>query len=436
VSIDSKLHALTLKEALAAIAAGRATAGALADAHLARIAATNPTVEAWEAVDPAHVRAAARRCDDARAKGITGPLAGIGAAVKDIIATADLPTTMGSAIYAGHRPAADAVCVSRLRSAGAYVFGKSVTTPFAYMDPGKTRNPWDAAHTPGGSSSGSAAAVAAGHVSAAIGTQTNGSIVRPAAYCGVVGFKPTSTAIPVDGVYLFSPTLDTVGTFTRAVADAALLASVLADAGRIAPAIAPLAKAPRLAYLRGFPWVQQEGDAQAIVDAAAARLARDAEVVPVEIPVSWQQANRIHRAIMLFEGAQMLGDLQQRERARLTPAINAALDEGRAIGEDRYREALEARSRAIAFFTDWLDRFDAVLAPAAPGPAPKGLATTGDPSCCTLWSLLGFPALGLPAGMAGRLPMGLQLAAPRDRDDHLLSVAAWCEARLPFRALD
>jgi Asp-tRNA(Asn)/Glu-tRNA(Gln) amidotransferase A subunit family amidase len=138
---------------------------------------------------------------------------------------------------------------------------------------------------------------------------------------------------------------------------------------------------------------------------------------------------------MLFEGAQILADLQQRERARLTPAVNAALDEGRAIGEDRYREALDARSRAIAFFTDWLDGFDAVLAPAAPGPAPKGLATTGDPSCCTLWSLLGFPALSLPAGMEGRLPMGLQLAAPRERDDHLLSVAAWCEARLPFRAL-
>jgi Asp-tRNA(Asn)/Glu-tRNA(Gln) amidotransferase A subunit family amidase len=342
---------------------------------------------------------------------------------------------MGSKIYAGHRPTADAACVARLRTAGAYVFGKTVTTPFAYMDPGKTHNPWDPAHTPGGSSSGSAAAVAAGHVSAAIGTQTNGSIVRPAAYCGVVGFKPTVAAIPVDGVYLFSPLLDTVGTFTRTVADAALLASVLADAGRIAPATAAFAKAPRLAYLGDFPWVQQDGDAHMVIDAAVARLAAHAEVVPVAIAAPWQQANRIHRTIMLFEAAHTLADLQQRERARLTPAVNAALDEGRAISDDRHREALDARSRAIAFFTDWLDGFDAVLAPAVPGPAPKGLGTTGDPSCCTLWSLLGFPALSLPAGMAGRLPMGLQLAAPQGHDDRLLSAAAWCEARLPFRPL-
>jgi amidase len=277
--------------------------------------------------------------------------------------------------------------------------------------------------------------VAAGHVNAAIGTQTNGSVVRPAAYCGVVGFKPTLAAIPVAGVYPFSPMFDTVGTFTRTIADAAVLASVLTD-GSIAPAISPLAKTPRLAYLRAFPWVQQDGDSQAVVDAAVARLAAVAEVVPVAIAAPWHEANRIHRAIMLFEAARTLGELQQRERARLTPAINAALDEGRTIGDDRYREALDARARAIAFFTDWLAGFDAVLAPAAPGPAPKTLAATGDPSCCTLWSLLGFPALTLPVGLAGRLPMGLQLAAPQEHDDRVLSVAAWCEARLPFRALE
>jgi len=435
VSEDSRLHALTLRDAAAAMAEHHVTARALADAQLARIAATDAAIEAWEALDPAYVRSEAQRCDDARNEGIAGPLAGIGIAVKDIIATADLPTTMGSPIYAGHRPTADAACVARLRAVGAYVFGKTVTTPFAYMDPGKTHNPWDPAHSPGGSSSGSAAAVAASHVSAAIGTQTNGSIVRPAAYCGVVGFKPSLAAIPVDGVYLFSGTFDTVGTLTRTVADAALLASVLADTRRIAPAIAPLAKAPRLAYLRGFPWVQQDAASHAVVDAAVARLAMDADIVPVAIAAPWQEANRIHRTIMLREGAHLLGTLQQRERARLTPAINAALDDGRAMGDERYREALDARARAIAFFTGWLDGFDAVLAPAAPGPAPKGLAATGDPSCCTLWSLLGFPALSLPVGRAGRLPMGLQLAAPHGQDDRLLSVAAWCEARLPFSAL-
>ncbi|MEO8754942.1 MAG: amidase, partial [Casimicrobiaceae bacterium] len=228
MSGDAPLHAATLGEAAAAIASGQSSALALADAQLARIAATDATIQAWEVLDPAHVRAAAQRSDALHGK---GSLAGIGIGVKDIIATADLPTTMGSPIFAGHRPAVDAACVARLRAAGGYVFGKTVSTPFAYMDPGKTRNPRDPSHSPGGSSSGSAAAVAAGHVSAAIGTQTNGSVVRPAAYCGVVGFKPTVAAIPATGVYLFSPTFDTIGTLTRTVADAALLASVLADAG-------------------------------------------------------------------------------------------------------------------------------------------------------------------------------------------------------------
>src|SRR4029077_14166508 len=168
-------------------------------------------------------------------------LGGIGIGVKDIIATADLPTTMGRRILAGPRTASDATCVARLRTAGAFVFGKTVTTPFAFLDPGKTRNPWDPAYTPGGSSSGSAAAVAVGHVAAAIGTQTNGSVIRPAAYCGVIGFKPTQGAIPIDGVHPFSETFDTVGTFTRTVEDAARLAGALADPGRIAGTLTPLA---------------------------------------------------------------------------------------------------------------------------------------------------------------------------------------------------
>lgn len=422
----------TLAAAVEALAAGRVTAQALAAEQLARVEATDTAIGAWETLDPAHVRREARRADGVRS---AGPLAGIGVGVKDIIATADLPTTMGSAIFAGHRPAADAACIARLRGAGAYVFGKTVTTPFAFMDPGKTRNPWNAAHTPGGSSSGSAAAVAAGHVLAAIGTQTNGSVVRPAAYCGVIGFKPTVAAIPVAGVYLFSATFDTVGTFARTVADAARLAHVLADDGCIASAIAPLARAPRIAWLAQFPWTNHDPDAGAVVEAAVQRLAAAAEVVPVTLPAAWRDANVVQRTIMLYEGARALAELQARERGRLTPALNAALDEGRAISADRYRDALAAREDAIAFFTAWLEGYDAILSPSAPGPAPRGLTTTGDPSCCTLWSLTGFPALNLPAGMADGMPMGVQLAAPQGRDDRLLAVAAWCEARLPFSQL-
>ena len=209
-------YALTLTEAVESIAEDRLRALDLADAQLARIGATDAAIEAWQFLDPAYARAQAQKCDALRGDGQLagigiGPLAGIGIGVKDIIATSDMPTTMGSAIFAGHRPAADATCVSRLRAAGGYVFGKTVTTAFAFMDPHKTRNPWDPAYSPGGSSSGSAAAVAAGHVTAALGTQTNGSVVRPAAYCGVVGFKPTLDAIAFTGVYQFSPTFDTAG---------------------------------------------------------------------------------------------------------------------------------------------------------------------------------------------------------------------------------
>jgi len=426
------LYALTMTEAAAAIAAGGLTAQALADAQLARIAKTDAAIDAWETLDAARVRACACAADEARG---TGPLAGIGVGVKDIIATADLPTTMGSPIYAGHRPPQDAPCIARLRAAGGFVFGKTVSTPFAFMDPGKSRNPWDPAHSPGGSSSGSAAAVAAGHVTAAIGTQTNGSVVRPAAYCGVVGFKPTQGAIPMAGVHPFSASFDTVGTFARRVEDAALLASVLADPGRIATAITPLAAAPRLAYLAAFPWTQHDAAASAVVDAAVARLRGRAHVEPLTLAAPWREANRTMRTIMLFEAAHALADLQARERARLTPALNAALDEGRAIDALHYHEAMAARDRAIAHFTELLADFDAVLAPSAPAAAPRGLATTGDPSCCTLWSLLGFPALNLPVGMQGALPIGLQLAAPRGHDDRLLAVAAWCERELPFRGL-
>jgi len=429
---DLRGYTLTLTEAAEALAERQQKSAELAAAQLARIRTTDAAVCAWVTLDPDHVLREAARWDEARTPGALG---GIGIGVKDIIDTADLPTTMGSPIFADHRPPNDAPCIARLKAAGAFVFGKTVTTPFAFMDPGKTRNPWDPAHTPGGSSSGSAAAVAVGHVTAAIGTQTNGSVIRPAAFCGVVGFKPTLNAIPTEGVYRFSETFDTVGTFTRTVEDAARLAGVLADPGRIAGTLAPLARTPRFAYLGDFPWTVLDCDADDVVEAAVTQLRTRAEVVTVDIPSAWHEAKAIQRTIMLHEAARNMGQLQSRERARLTPAVNAALDEGRTIGAPAYEAALAQRERAIAFFTQWLDGFDAVLAPSAPGPAPRGLDTTGDPSCCTLWSLLGFPAISLPVGFVRRMPIGLQLAAPQGCDDRLLAVAAWCGARLSYRGL-
>ena len=430
----SALHAWPLTSAAAAIAAGKITARALAEAQLARIAATESIIEAWTTLDAGAVLADADRCDAAATR---GPLHGIGVGVKDIVATRGFPTGMGSPAFAGHRPGADAACIARLATAGGYVFGKTVTTELGFMHPGKTRNPWNAQHTPGGSSSGSAAAVAAGHVCGAIGAQTNGSIIRPAAYCGVVGFKPTFGAIPFAGTFVFSPSLDTLGTFTRTVTDAVALAGALADPGIVPTAIALLSHPPRLALLRNFPWSNIEQDAADAIDTAVMRLQQHgAQATPVTLPSAAATANVTHRTIMLHEAAKALGQLQARERARLSQVLNAALDAGRAIDEHAYRAALVLRDRAIAELGQWLAPFDAIVSPPAPAGAPASLESTGDPACCTLWSLAGFPAITLPIGRdAAEMPLGMQLAAPAQADARLLAVAAWCEERLPFVGL-
>ena len=355
--------------------------------------------------------------------------------MKDIIATDDHPTSAGTPIYADHRPSEDATCVTRLRASGAFVFGKTVTTPLAYMDPSRTRNPWNGAHSPGGSSSGSAAAVAAGHVLATIGTQTNGSIIRPAAYCGVVGYKPTVGVISVAGVHPFAPTFDTVGTFARTVADAARVASALTDRGRIAPR-SPCPRTGRAS--RGSRNSRGSSPTTRRLRALAHALdaLRDAaDIVPIAVPSAWKDAKATHRTLMLKEGSEVLGALQTRERERLTPAINAAIDDGHAIWSEAHRDAIVARERAIAFFTGWLDEYDAVLAPSAPSTAPRGLDTTGDPSCCSLWSLLGFPAISIPAGLVARVAD--RAAARRTPGTRRLAALPrhWCEERIAFRGL-
>ena len=427
---SAALHTLTVREAAAAMARGSVTPRAVADAALARIAATDPLVHAWAHLDRDRVQ----RLADAAAQAPAAPLRGIGIGVKDIIDTADLPTEIGSPLHEGRRPARDAACVQRLHEAGAYVFGKTVTTAFAFVDPGATCNPWRPQHTPGGSSSGSAAAVAAAQVAAAIGTQTNGSVIRPAAYCGVVGFKPTVGLIDFGGAHVFSGTFDTLGTFTRTVDDAALVASALAPAGRLASVPTALTRAPHVAFLAAFPWTSIEADAADALSAAAVRLRNAGAIVtPVGFPDAWRDAHRVHRSIMLYEGAQALGPLQAQHRTRLSAQTNAALDEGHAIAEADYRAALAARAQAVAYFTDWLAPYDAIVAPPSSGAAPATLMSTGDPGCCTLWSLVGFPAIALPIGRnAQNLPLGLQLATVRGRDDELLCAASWCEAQLGY----
>ena len=427
------MKALTLAEAIASLRDGRLTAAKYADALLAHVASTDAPIGAWAHLDAEWVRGEARRID-ATPPGANRALHGIPVGLKDIIHTRQLPTRMGCAAFDDFVPTADAACVDRLRVAGAYVFGKTVTTELAFMHPGRTRNPWNVLHTPGGSSQGSAASVAMGHVPLALGTQTNGSVIRPAAYCGVVGFKPTLRAIPFDGVNLFSETLDTLGTFTRTVADAGIAASALFDAP---VADIPLPGPPRLAFLPSFPWTAVDCDADDVLEAAATRLrVAGAEVVPVALPDGLHDAARVHRTIMLYEAARNLEPVQKASRPRLSKVLNDALDEGRTIAAHEYQRALAARATMIALATDWIAHFDAILVPSAPTGAPTGLESTGDPSCCTLASLLGAPAITLPVGFdAARLPIGMQLFASPGNDARLLAVAGWCEGRLPFRGL-
>ena len=427
------MKALTLAAAVAELRDGRLTAATYADALLAHVASTDAPVGAWAHLDADWVRSEAQRVD-AMPQGASAALRGIPVGVKDIIHTRALPTRMNSSAFDDFAPAADAACVDRLHSAGAYVFGKTVTTELAFMHPGRTRNPWNVLHTPGGSSQGSAASVALGHVPLALGTQTNGSVIRPAAYCGVVGFKPTRGAIAFDGVNLFSETLDTLGTFTRTVADAGIAASALFDAPIDDT---PLPAAPRLAFLPSFPWTAVDCVADDVLEAAATRLrVAGADVVPVALPDGLHDAARVHRTIMLHEAARNLESLQRASRAQLSKVLNDALDEGRTIASRDYQRALAARATMIALATDWIAHFDAILVPSAPTGAPTGLESTGDPSCCTLASLLGAPAITLPVGFdAARLPIGMQLFAAPGNDAKLLAVAGWCEGRLPFRGL-
>jgi Asp-tRNA(Asn)/Glu-tRNA(Gln) amidotransferase A subunit family amidase len=429
----TRLAALTLAEACAKLREGSLHALDYADALLERVESTDGAIGAWAHLDREAVMGAAKRIDALPATA-RGPLHGIPVGLKDIIHTRSLPTRMGSTVFEGFTAPVDAACVQRLVAAGGYAFGKTVTTELAFMHPGKTKNPWNARHTPGGSSQGSAAAVAAGQVPAALGTQTNGSVIRPAAYCGVVGYKPSLGAIPFHGVNLFSETLDTLGTFTRTVTDAALLAAPLI---RTSSSSFALASPPRLAYLTDFPWTHLDCDADDTLDAAATRLrTAGANIVPVVLPDALHEAARVHRVIMLSEAARNLGSVQERARAQLSRALNDALDEGRGFTADDYRRALASRAAMITAATDWIGHYDAVIAAPAPAAAPEGLDSTGDPSCCTLASLLGAPAITLPIGFdAGRLPLGMQLFASPGNDAKLLAVAAWCEARLPFRGL-
>ena len=434
VELD-KLHTLSLREAAQHIREGRLTSVEVTRACLARCARLEPRVQAWEylaperAMEQAEVRDAALQAGDA-----PGPLHGVPLGIKDIIDVAGMPTTMGSEVYAGAIADTSASIVLSLEAAGAVILGKTVTTEFAYYTPNKTRNPWNPEHTPGGSSMGSAAAVAAGMACAALGSQTNGSVIRPAAFCGVVGFKPTLGVIPLDGVLAFAGTLDTIGVFARSVPDAARVASVIAAPEGLVPGSIPaLSGPPRLAAVRSPVWDSADDiGRRAFAEAIAALRRAGASVDEVELPRPFEQGHDAHRAIMAYEGALNMGDMQRRYRDRLSARLNLLLDEGAAIPRARYESALTTRSRLQEAYAAFLEGYAALITPPAPGEAPATLDETGNPVFCTLWTLLGVPAITVPAGRGARgLPLGLQIVGAPRHDAALLSLAMWCEQALP-----
>ena len=435
---------LSATDAARLIRDGALTSEELVQACLERCREVEPQVQAWAFLDPDHALEQARAADEFRLTGQpTGPLHGVPVGVKDIFDTADMPTENGSVLHAGRTPSRDATVVSMLRAAGAVILGKTVTTEFATYAPGKTRNPHNPEHTPGGSSSGSAAAVAAGMVPLALGSQTNGSVIRPAAFCGVLGFKPTHGLIPRHGILTLSRTLDHVGLFARTVEDIALLAEQLVgydehDADTRPRARIPFAEVaaeepplePMFAFVKTPHWERADEETKAAFAELIEHLGDRIE--EIELFPSAAEAWGWHRTIMEAEMAANLEREWDKGRNRLSESLRAQLQRGREVTAIDYQRAI-ARIRPMyeSFVELFEQRYDAILTPAAPGVAPKGLASTGDPVFCTLWTLCGMPAVSLPLlQSANGLPLGVQLVGPRDGDARLLRTARWLAARV------
>ncbi|HWI15529.1 MAG TPA: amidase [Burkholderiales bacterium] len=430
------LWRLTLTQIVEGLREGRYTCAEIMRAHLTRCAALEPAVQAWEHFDAERAIAAAESADARLRSGApVRALEGVPVGIKDIIDVAGMPTRMGSPIMADNVARTTAECVARLEAAGAIVLGKTVTTEFAYYTPGKTRNPWNAAHTPGGSSSGSAAAVACGMIAGALGTQTNGSVIRPAAFCGVVGYKPSFGAVPNHGTLDPWPSLDHTGVFARTVADAAQLAAVV-TAGAIPPDISPLAL-PRFAAVRSPVWnLAEPAQEQSFARAIDSLRAAGATVDERELPAAFNEAHTATRTLMAYEARAHFGKLRDDRGDAMSAQLKALIDEGAGITEEKYRDALALQGRLKTQFAAYVAAFDAVITPPAPGEAPNTLEQTGSPAFCTIWSLLGVPAITVPVELGpGGMPLGLQITAAFGAERVALSAALWCERVFAFAPL-
>ncbi len=431
-----QLNRLSATEAAAAIREGRISSEQLVAACLARIAEREPVVQAWAHLDPEFALRQARAADAAKRMVQTlPPLFGVPVGVKDIIDTGELPTENGSAIFKGRRPSGDASVVLQLKKAGAIILGKTVTTELAFFGPGKTRNPHNPEHTPGGSSSGSAAAVADFHVPLALGTQTAGSIIRPASYCGVLGFKPTFGAVSRYGVITQSPPLDTIGGYARSVEDIALLIDAMSGYDARDADMTPEPKslllesvpgepsgAPKLAFVKSPAWPQGEDVMKAAFAALIQRLG-SLVVEEVDLPPAFADTSGLQRAVQFRDIAKNYGPLLDAHPGEISAKLTEVIAEGRTVSDAEHASARARREPLYESLQSLLTRYDAILTPAATGPAPKGLASTGSPVFNFLWTYLGMPAISVPLLEAGGLPLGVQLVGARGKDGKLLATA-------------
>jgi Asp-tRNA(Asn)/Glu-tRNA(Gln) amidotransferase A subunit family amidase len=424
----TELNKLTATEIVRAVAAGETTCEAVVRDCLARIDAREGDIHAWASIDPELALRQARELDRATER---GPLHGVPIGIKDIIDTADQPTEMGSPIYRGHRPSTDAACVGLTRAAGAVMLGKTVTCEFAGMTPGITTNPHNVAHTPGGSSSGSGAAVADHMVPVAFGTQTGGSVLRPAAYCGVFGFKPTFGAFNRRGVYPAAESLDTIGLIARALEDLELLSAVLELRKPSAPI--SLDRAPRVGITRTPLWDKAQPETVAAIEDAAARLGQaGAQVREIELPDEFSDLrNAARETINNYERAAAMAHEWNSHRDQISERLRKRIEIGRAMPHSEYLAALWLGEDCRAQLGQVFEGVDVLLTPSANGEAPRGLGETGDPGFQAIWTILHTPALTLPThrGPNG-LPVGIQLVGQRQDDRRLFACARWIWQKL------
>lgn len=434
----SQLIGLTAADAAALIAKGEITSVMLVEACLKRIAERDETVLAWEHLDPDYALAQARMADERRAQDTaTGPLHGVPVGIKDIIDTRDYPTENGTPAHSGRQPGDDAALVNALKDAGAIILGKTVTTELAVFHPNRTRNPHNHEHTPGGSSSGSAAAVADKMVPLAVGTQTGGSVIRPASFCGVYGYKPTHGMISRTGVLMQAPPLDTVGVFGRSLEDVGLIADCLTAYDPLDTWMRPRSRTrlrdtamqeppvdPVFAFVKSPPW---EEFAEDVTKEAFSELA-DAlgdQCDEVDLPPVFDVGLNMQKLIQTADIAKFYGPILAKAPDAISKPLAARIEDGKSITAVDYNSALDIRETLNAGLNEVFERYDAIITPASAGPAPKGLETTGSAIFNALWTYLGVPCVTLPVLEDGGLPFGVQLIGARHDDARLLRNANW-----------